>query len=235
MYPQQYVTCTSSYTWVKGDRVQSLCTREKVGCESDRQFLFNDTRLFQVFYFDEGQYVNTNAGRRAFKLGNSLSLMVIWVYDGRVSWQIWRSTNIYVEMCVAEKLTPQTLDLEVWGSSLTCRIVSLDKELNSTLSPFTQVYLKWVPATYCWGGGNPAMDQHPIQGWGRVVILLGMLYATETGIHSSCLGLWLMCTFSFTLQTYRAIPKNLFLVLCLADLHGCCVADPRGYNAVLLL
>ena len=96
--------------------------------------------------------MNTNAGRRAFKLGNSLSLMVIWVYDGRVSWQFCRSTNIYVEMCVAEKLTPQTLDLEVWGSSLTRRIVSLDKELNSTLSPFTQVYLKWVPATYCWGG-----------------------------------------------------------------------------------
>ena len=27
---------------------------------------------------------------------------------------------------------------------------SLDKELYSTLSLFTQVY-KWVPATYCWG------------------------------------------------------------------------------------
>ena len=44
----------------------------------------------------------------------------------------------------------QTLDLEVWDSSLACRIVSLDKELYSTLSLFTQVD-KWVWVTYCWG------------------------------------------------------------------------------------
>ena len=49
-----------------------------------------------------------------------------------------------------EWLTPQTLDLEVRGSSLTHRVVSLNKELYSTLFLFTQVY-KWVPATYCWG------------------------------------------------------------------------------------
>ena len=30
-----------------------------------------------------------------------------------------------------------------------CRIVSLDKELYSTLSLFTQVY-KGIPPTYCW-------------------------------------------------------------------------------------
>ena len=58
--------------------------------------------------------------------------------------------GIYVEACVAERLTPRTLDLEVQGSSLTQSIVSLDKELYSTLSLFTQVY-KWVPETYCWG------------------------------------------------------------------------------------
>ena len=55
-----------------------------------------------------------------------------------------------LEACVAERLTPRTLDLEVRGSSLARRVVSLDKELYSTLSLFTQVY-KWVPATYCWG------------------------------------------------------------------------------------
>ena len=48
---------------------------------------------------------------------------------------------------MAEWLTPRPLDLEVRGSSLACCVVSLDKELYSTLSPFTQVY-KWVPATY---------------------------------------------------------------------------------------
>ena len=46
-------------------------------------------------------------------------------------------------------LTPRTLDVEVRGSSLVRLIVSLNKELYSTLSLFTQVY-KWVPATYCW-------------------------------------------------------------------------------------
>ena len=36
------------------------------------------------------------------------------------------------------------------------RVVSLDKKLYSTLSPFTQVY-KWVPAIIMLGG-NLAMD-----------------------------------------------------------------------------
>ena len=43
-----------------------------------------------------------------------------------------------VEACVAEQLTPQTLDLEVWASSLAHCVVSLDKELYSTLSLFNR-------------------------------------------------------------------------------------------------
>ena len=54
---------------------------------------------------------------------------------------------------MVEWLTPRTLDLEVWGSSLTCPLVSLDKELYSNLSLFTQVY-KWVTVAYCRGGGG---------------------------------------------------------------------------------
>ena len=54
---------------------------------------------------------------------------------------------------MAERLRPRTLDLEVQFSSLAHCVVYLDKELYSTLSLFTQVY-KWVPATYCWGGGG---------------------------------------------------------------------------------
>ena len=46
-----------------------------------------------------------------------------------------------MEACVAEQLTPRTSDLEVRGSSLAPRVVSLDKELYSTLSLFTQVYI----------------------------------------------------------------------------------------------
>ena len=54
---------------------------------------------------------------------------------------------------LAEQITLRNLDLAVWGSSLTCRIVSLDKELYSTLSLFIHVY-KWVLATPCCGGGG---------------------------------------------------------------------------------
>ena len=46
-------------------------------------------------------------------------------------------------------------------------------------------------------GGNPVIGHHPIQG--GVAILLCMLHANETWISSSCLGLWLLCTFTFTL------------------------------------
>ena len=51
---------------------------------------------------------------------------------------------------MAERLTPRDPDLEVHGSSLARRVVSLDKELYSTLS---FVY-KWVPVLYCWRGGG---------------------------------------------------------------------------------
>ena len=59
---------------------------------------------------------------------------------------------------MAEQLTPGTPDLEVQNSSFVYRIVSLDKELHSTLSLFTPVY-KRLLVTYCWGGGgNSAME-----------------------------------------------------------------------------
>ena len=44
---------------------------------------------------------------------------------------------------MAERLTPRTPDLEVQGSSLARRVVSLDKELYCTLSLSTQVYKCW--------------------------------------------------------------------------------------------
>ena len=74
-----------------------------------------------------------------------------------------------MEACVADWLTPQTLDLEVQGSSLALPVVSLDKKLYSTLSLFTQVY-KRVLVTYYWellchGPCIPSM--------GGVAILLG--------------------------------------------------------------
>ena len=40
--------------------------------------------------------------------------------------------------------------LQVQGSSLARRVVSLDEKLYSSLFLFTQGY-KWVPVTYCWG------------------------------------------------------------------------------------
>ena len=49
------------------------------------------------------------------------------------------------------------------------------------------------------GGGNPAIDQHPVQG--GVTILLGMPHAKETGISSDRLGLWLVCAFTNLIMT----------------------------------
>lgn len=49
--------------------------------------------------------------------------------------------------------------------------------------------------------GNPTMDLHPVL-WG-VAIPLGMLHTNKTGISYSCLGLWLMCTFTFNTFTIR--------------------------------
>ena len=43
-------------------------------------------------------------------------------------------------MCEAERLTPRTSNLKVQRSRLALRVVSLDKELYSPLSLFTQVY-----------------------------------------------------------------------------------------------
>ena len=45
-----------------------------------------------------------------------------------------------MDACVVEWLTPQSPDVGVQGSSLASHIVSLDKELYSTLCLFTQVY-----------------------------------------------------------------------------------------------
>ena len=74
---------------------------------------------------------------------------------------------------MVERSTPETLDLEVRGSSLARRVVSLDKEFSpSTLPLFTQVY-KWVPVTYHLG--SPTMDFRSDHG--GVAILLAMLDA----------------------------------------------------------
>ena len=98
------------------------------------------------------------------------------------------------------RLTPRTPDLEVRGSNLVLHVASLDKELYSTLSLFTQVY-KWVPATYCWGE-RYGLASHPV----GVAKLVGILHAK--GISSGRLGLWLMCAFTFlphiTTTTKRA-------------------------------
>ena len=83
---------------------------------------------------------------------------------------------INVKACVAEPLTPRTPDL-VRRSSLTRSVVSLDKELYSTLSLFTRVFN--------WLASRP----------GEVAILLGnyMRHAKETVISSGRLDLWVVC------------------------------------------
>ena len=66
---------------------------------------------------------------------------------------IWEvHIGVVMEAYVAKWLTPQTQDLEVWGSSLARRIVSLDRELYSTLSLFTQGFK--VSGNWKWSENN---------------------------------------------------------------------------------
>ena len=93
---------------------------------------------------------------------------------------------VYVKACVVDRLTPQTPNLEVR--------VSLDKVLYSALSS-PRCIDAWVPATYCWGGGNPAMNKHPIQGG-----------SSNIPRHDSVrLGLWLGCAFTLPLVKTTAV------------------------------
>ena len=78
---------------------------------------------------------------------------------------------------MAQRLTPRTLDLEVWSSSLARRVVSLDL--------FTQVY-KWVPARYCW---RETLRWTSIPYGRRSNAPRLALHATETGISSCRVGL----------------------------------------------
>ena len=77
-----------------------------------------------------------------------------------------------VKACVAERLTLRTSDLKVRASSLAHRVVSLDGEFYSTLSLFPQLYKCGTGDILLGEGGNPAMEQHPVQE--GVVIFLGM-------------------------------------------------------------
>ena len=122
---------------------------------------------------------------------------------GKISNSVSLAPKLLVEACVAKRLTPRTPDLEVRGSSLVRRVVSLDKELYSTLSLFTQVY-KCVPATYCWA---VTLQWTSIPSKGGVAILLGMFHAKETGKLSCRLGLWLVCTFINSFFSYQTSPS----------------------------
>ena len=65
---------------------------------------------------------------------------------------------VFCEGVCSERLVPRIPYLEVRSSSLTRRVVFLDKELYSTLSLFTQVYNGYRSYTAGGGGGNPVMD-----------------------------------------------------------------------------
>ena len=57
----------------------------------------------------------------------------------------------------------------------------------------------WTGASNILLGGNLAMDQHPVQG--GEAILLGLHHASETGINSDGMGLWLVYAFTYNGST----------------------------------
>ena len=110
-----------------------------------------------------------------------LSLTVERMLQKISEWnQIRIDHTIAMEACAAERLAH--FKLLIWRSGSLTRRVSLDKELYSTLSLFTQVY-KWVLVTYCWGV-TMRWTSIPFRG-GWIAILLSMLHAKETRISST--------------------------------------------------
>ena len=102
---------------------------------------------------------------------------------------------------------PSTPDLEVWGSSLTRCVVSLDKELYSTLSLFTQLY-KWVLTTYCLG---------VTLRWTSIL----STGSSNTPRHASCEGN------RDKLQSFKPLARvRLYLLLCM--LRSFCVSQICG-------
>ena len=96
---------------------------------------------------DQGQYV-----KKEYNASSHSDLPLTWL---KIHTVIKLPLISPVEACVAELLTHRTLDLEVRGSSLSRRVVSLDKELYSTLSLFTQMINGYRRHT---DRENPAMD-----------------------------------------------------------------------------
>ena len=93
------------------------------------------------------------------------------------AWNIYRySVHRQSAFCELKLLLAHLLSGGVCGVSLARRVVSLDKQLYSNLSLFTQVY-KWVPATYFWG---VTLWWTSIPSRGGVAILIGLLHSTET-------------------------------------------------------
>ena len=93
---------------------------------------------------------------------------------------------VYVKACVVDRLTSQTPNLEVR--------VSLDKVLYSTLSS-PRCIDGYRRHTAGGGGGNPAMNKHPIQGG-----------SSNIPRHDSVrLGLWLGCAFTLPLVKTTAV------------------------------
>ena len=88
--------------------------------------------------------------------------------------------HLHAEVCVTERLTTRTPDLEFWGSSLACLFFLIRQE---NLLHFVSLH----PGVKM---GNGDILQ------GGVAILLGMLHATETGVSSGRMGLWLLCGFT---------------------------------------
>ena len=87
-----------------------------------------------------GQDTNLNNCVRGLDVGQGIFLSFVPA-DGIDKQLVW---------CVAERLKPQTTDMEVWGSSLTRLVVSFNRQ--GTLLHCGSLHPGVLP-TFCWGGG----------------------------------------------------------------------------------
>ena len=120
-----------------------------------------------------------------------------------------------------QKFSYLSPDAEVQGSSLPRRVVSIDKELYSTLSLFTQLY-KWVLVTYCWGVN---MRRTSIPSRRGLAILLSMLHAIKGNRDKlrpfgplARVRLWLVRAFTFTILITMNTSRSTQIIINKQDL-----------------
>ena len=124
----------------------------------------------------------------------------------RIPWNVNLRLNCYIDLVEArvfKQLTPRTLNLEVWSSSLARRIVSLDKEVYFTLSLFTrcingyQRHTAYIITHHGLGGFSGLINGLIAAAIGALSMLMSEPTA-KSYVKRTCMFVLSIATFTFT-------------------------------------